>query len=256
MLDSILLEPEQEELLDELVEASRNVPRNQREKFRIFRFMGGSSLQHSGLKGGNKPSPFEGDIETLDREGLIALSHGPKSGISFYVTPRGFKFYELLHQNRQAHTDNVETSIRRFLDSDSFQASYPDAYLRWSEADNLLWESDSNTQFTTIGHLCREALQEFADALVNKYEITDVPDDKAKTVARIRGVLLAKKSVIPRTTEPYLDALLVLWGTTSDLVQRQEHGSQKEGQSLVWEDARRVVFASMMVMFEIEQTVL
>ena len=48
----------------------------------------------------------------------------------------------------------------------------------------------------------------------------------------------------------YLDALLAYWGTMSDLVQRQEHGAAKEGQLLVWEDARRVVVGTLIVMTE------
>lgn len=51
----------------------------------------------------------------------------------------------------------------------------------------------------------------------------------------------------------FLDALLAYWGTASDLVQRQEHGNQKVGAALLWEDGRRVVFQTAMVMYEIER---
>jgi hypothetical protein len=36
-------------------------------------------------------------------------------------------------------------------------------------------------------------------------------------------------------------------------VQRQEHGAQKEGRPLVWEDGRRVVFQTAIVMFELDR---
>jgi hypothetical protein len=51
-----------------------------------------------------------------------------------------------------------------------------------------------------------------------------------------------------------LDALLAYWGTTSDLAQRQEHGAQKEGEVLTWEDSRRLVFHTAIVMVEIDRT--
>ena len=51
----------------------------------------------------------------------------------------------------------------------------------------------------------------------------------------------------------FLDALIAYWGTLSDLIQRQEHDSQKEGKPLVWEDARAVVFQTLIVMFEIDR---
>jgi hypothetical protein len=55
------------------------------------------------------------------------------------------------------------------------------------------------------------------------------------------------------TAAPFLVALLAYWGTVSDLVQRQEHGAQKEGGPLVWEDGRRVVFQTAIVMFEVDR---
>ena len=49
---------------------------------------------------------------------------------------------------------------------------------------------------------------------------------------------------------------MTYWGTVSDLVQRQEHGAQREGKQLVWEDARRVVFQTANVMFEIDRSLM
>ncbi len=40
----------------------------------------------------------------------------------------------------------------------------------------------------------------------------------------------------------------------SGLVQRQEHGGQKEGAALRWEDARRVACQTAVVMFEIDRS--
>jgi len=39
-----------------------------------------------------------------------------------------------------------------------------------------------------------------------------------------------------------------------NLAQRQEHGGQKEGEPLVWEDARRVVLHRAVVMIEVART--
>lgn len=50
-----------------------------------------------------------------------------------------------------------------------------------------------------------------------------------------------------------MEALLAYWGTVSDLVQRQEHGGQKEGEPLEWEDARRAVLHTAVVMFEVDR---
>jgi hypothetical protein len=49
-----------------------------------------------------------------------------------------------------------------------------------------------------------------------------------------------------------LEALVPFRGTVSDLVQRQEHGGQREGAPLRWEDGRRLVFQTAVIMFEID----
>lgn len=49
-----------------------------------------------------------------------------------------------------------------------------------------------------------------------------------------------------------LDALVVYWGTVHDLAARQEHGAAK-AVPLVAEDARRVVFQTAIVMFELDR---
>jgi len=143
-------------------------------------------------------------------------------------------------------------AVRQYLDADRFQRRYPEAYGKWAEAEELLWSSESESQFTTIGHLCREAMQEFAGALVRQHQMHDADPDKAHTIARIRCLLDSKKEQLGSTEMPFLDALLSYWRTVSNLAQRQEHGGQREGKPLVWEDARRVVFQCAVVMFEID----
>ena len=135
----------------------------------------------------------------------------------------------------------------------SSETTYPKVYKKWEEAANMLWGSDSDQRHTTIGHLCREAMQEFTTALVEKYNPVDVDEDKAHTVSRMRSVLKSKNINLSTTEKPFLEGLIGYWGTTIDLVQRQEHGDTKEGEPLKWEDSRRVVFQTAIVMFEIDK---
>jgi len=39
----------------------------------------------------------------------------------------------------------------------------------------------------------------------------------------------------------------------NDVVQRQEHGDQKQNDPLTWEDARAAVFQTAMLMFEFDR---
>ena len=95
-------------------------------------------------------------------------------------------------------------------------------------------------------------MQEFAASLVRMLCITSVDADPAKTVSRIRAVISSRRSAIGSASGDFLDALLAYWGTVSDLAQRQEHGGQKEGIPLSSKDARRLVFQTMIVMYELD----
>ena len=250
--ENILLEKEQEDLLAIIVEAARNVPREQRDKFYAIGIYESPQhlIHHQGLP--NETWALLGDIETLARERLLALTCGnDRTSASFDVTPLGFSYYEYLKQRSGQPSQRIEIQSRNYLNSDYFQRKYPAAYKKWADAEIMLWSSDSEQQLTTIGHLCREALQEFATVLVDQYKPPQVNQEKNNTVARIRAVLVSQSDRLGKTLNPLLDALLTYWGTVSDLVQRQEHGAQKEGQPLIWEDARLVIYQSIVVMYEI-----
>jgi hypothetical protein len=252
MFDEILLEQEQEELLIALVEASRNVPKSQRTKFILIQTMQDSWIKHPGVRG-TLPA-YKGDIEVLANEGLLNLAYSAKGTPNFDVTPRGFRYYEYLKHSESEPIQRIEAHTRNYLIADQFQQNYSNAYQKWSEAEQILWSSDSEQQLTTIGHLCREAIQDFITVLVNKYSPPEVDKDKAHTIVRAKAVLICVGGKLGKADKPFLDALIDYWGAVSDLIQRQEQGGQKEGRKLVWEDGRRVVFQTAMVMFEFDKS--
>lgn len=247
----MLLEPEQRQLLVDLVEAERRVPREQRQHFTIAsRIPGpGVPLIHPGWRGGRV---FDGDIDTLSASGLLAKTSPGPGYVGFYVTPKGFEYYAELRRSQGAPIERVEAVIRSYLDAPGFRQRYPVAYQKWIQAEEQLWSSDSSAAFTTIGHLCREAMQEFTASLIEHFKPANVESDKTKTVARLRAVLAPRRMTLGSKEFPFLDALLAYWGTVADLVQRQEHGALREAESLTWPDARRVVFQTILVMFEID----
>lgn len=253
---TIQLEQEQEELLSMLVEAHRNLPWEQREPFMVMTFDDRVyvELRHRGLPSGSA-NAYPGDIETLARERLISLDdelHGLV--YSFDIIPQGFAYYKQMNLRDGQPLERVETNIRNYLESYPFKQKHSKAYLKWHDAEALLWETDSERQLTTIGHLCREAVQEFATVLVDLYAPSGVETDKTKTIARLKAVLGLCESQLGNTERPFLKALLDYRGTVSDLIQRQEHGSHREREPLVWTDGRRVVLQTAIVMLEIDSS--
>jgi hypothetical protein len=254
MFEHIILEPVQEELLIKLVEAVRNVPLNKRQKYFVLQSSSGDHLLHSGLPGGEIQIYF-GDVEALASVGLVALGYGSSGTPNFDVTPMGFRYYEYLKKKVREPVERIETAIRNYLNAHDFKKEYPKAFEKWSAAEDLLWRADSQQQLTTIGHLCRESVQEFADALINEFSLTNIPAEKAKVKSRLKTILDIFSIKLGDKERAFLDALVKYWECVIDLIQRQEHGAQKEGLVLLWEDARRVIFQTMVVMFEIDKAV-
>jgi hypothetical protein len=246
-----VLEQEQKDLLVTLVEAARNAPREQRQKFWVAQAAGGDICIHPGLSGGSA-NLYMGDIEILANEGQVNLSYSPGGTPQFDVTPQGFAYYEFLKKQTGQPVQRIEHSIRDHLTANEFRTRYPLAYKKWHDAEELLWGSDSEMQLTTIGHLCREAIQEFATAVVERFQPADVDDNRAHDINRIGCALQSRATRLGDSERSFLDALLEYWKAVSGLVQREEHGGQREGRPLVWEDGRRVVFQTAVLMFEVD----
>lgn len=185
----------------------------------------------------------------------MAVTFSERGGIDgFGINPEGFAYYTYLKQRDGQPVQKVESSLRAYIEADRFRQKYPKAYQKWKDAEAMLWDTDSERQLTTIGHLCREALQEFAATLVDLHQPPDVQPDETETVARLKAIIKHFENQLGSTEKPFLDALTPYWGTVSDLIQRREHGSQKEGRPLVWEDGRRVVFQTFILMFEVDSS--
>jgi hypothetical protein len=243
---SFFLEPEQLALFEELLEAWRSVPREQRHPFMFVRTLGAEIVQGNGI---NRTVP-DGDMDVLSAEGLLAFR-----GDTFTISPRTVALYREWKANQVEPTADIEEQIHRYLDRERFCERYPEAYRRWKEAAVLLWGEDSTQELSTIGHKCREAVQEFATALLTLHELTDANPDKAKTRERFSTVVNARRPVIGAAKSDLLDALFDYWKAAGEqLVQRQEHAGQREGEPLTWEDGRRVVFQTAVLMFEVDRT--
>lgn len=247
------LEREQEELLGELVEAHRRVPRGERDKFFLVSTFGGDSVIHPGLHGWELTTN-SADVEMLGRYALLDLDYSGKS-LRFAVTPEGLEHYESLKQAGAGRIEQVAEEIVRYLSGETFQTRHPAAAAKWAAADTDLWSSESGQELTTIGHNIREAMQLFATELLTLHPAESADPDPQHIVARVRAVLDQAQPKLGDTEPAFLHALLAYWGTVSDLAQRQEHGAQRENESLNWEDSRRLVFQSAVVMYEVDRAV-
>jgi hypothetical protein len=77
---------------------------------------------------------------------------------------------------------------------------------------------------------------------------------KNSTKLRMKKIIEAKSKQLGKTEREFLNILYKFWDVVNALVQKQEHAAQREKVQLVWKDARIVVFQTMMLMFEVSQS--
>jgi hypothetical protein len=161
----------------------------------------------------------------LEASGLLRRAPGGgRNATPYDVTRAGFDYYDALMRGSGTPIAGIETTVRRYLDSDGFASRYGGAYAKWRQADDERWGEDTDRRMTTVGHYLREAMMAFAAEAVERYVVTDAPADPVRTVDRLRAVIGRAKPNLSTREAPLLDALVVYWGTVHDLVARQEHG--------------------------------
>lgn len=244
--ERLALDEHQKTLLATLVEAARRGTK-QRSNFGYVERPPGSlpSFEHPGLRSEFRMSVA--DIEAFQDLALLRHRRVIAGSGNIELLARAFDAYDHMRLEDQSAAARVEQAMHAYLNGEDFRLRYSGAYEAWTHAARLLWSDEAARHTTTIGHLCREAMQEFA-AVVAGVPPGAADPEKANTVGRVRRFI---DQIQSSGTREFCEALLAYWGTVSDLVQRQEHGGQKEGEALVWEDARRVVFQTGNVMFEL-----
>jgi hypothetical protein len=251
--ETVELLSHQKDILLELVKADHSVPLEHRGRFIVSEAMGRPpSVLHGGLPGNLEVAV--GDIESLGDAKLLRLGTGSRGSLTFQITPVGFRYAQWLRGQTGEPLLRVSDTVRSYLGSAHFQGQYKVAYQKWTQAEAALWGEDSANQLTTIGHLCREVLQDFCTVLIEQHQPPQPNVDKTKIIDRLRSVFKHCQPTFGEGVTKFLDALLDYWGTLSDLVQRQEHGAAKEGEHLTWEDAQRVVFHTAVLMWEIDRS--
>jgi hypothetical protein len=243
------LQPSQVDLLVDLIEAAQRIL-PAREDFLSSDAQGNDPrllVHHRGFVGPYSAHP--NDLVELDLVQLIHITRHPGSVWVFFIRSAGHAYYRRLKQSQGAPIERIEATLRRWLDGERFQKRHPEAYRKWALAEERLLEANAEEHLTAIGHHCREAIQEFVSGLVAQYQPPAVDPNPAHDIARFKAVLLARA---PGTTlAPFLEAL---WRALGALVQRQEHGAQREGEPLGIEDGRRVVYQTLNVMYEVDRT--
>jgi hypothetical protein len=146
--------------------------------------------------------------------------------------------------------EKVLAESQATIGSERFRTAFPGAFESWADAARLLYGENPGGELTTIGHKVREAAQAFATAAITLFGADDPPEDVSLVKKRLGAVIAHNRGYLSDKKRRVLEDLGDLWESTVDLIQRQEHAAQKEGEPITFEDGRRVVNLTMFVMLE------
>jgi hypothetical protein len=191
-------------------------------------------------------------VFALSKHGLLQVRWNSDGGGQFTIAQEGFDYYEHLRGRPSDPADAIEEEVRRYLDT-KFAGRFPEARDRLRAAEEMLWKAKPEDDFTTIGHKLREAIQQFATKMLELHPVEGADPDAAKTKNRLAGVISVNRARLGDRKAAVLSALLEYHDAVNGLVQRQEHGDQKPGDPLTWEDARTTVFQTVYLMFEFDR---
>jgi len=199
-------------------------------------------------------SAEDGEINSAAR---TLLAEGLLNGHQAFGTLSGIFWLSLSGREVAREADPMQRTYDRarlVLISDAFREAYPRAYERWAAAEALLNGGDAESHLTDVGHRVREAMQEFATAMIAEHNPPD-PDPHVPNVERRLGAVIALyRPQLGDARRVMLEQLGGLWESCNTLVQRQEHGSYKEREPLTFVDAHRLVWLTMFLMVEFVMT--
>ena len=149
----------------------------------------------------------------------------------------------------------LESYLKACVGQERFRSAYPLAYERWWQATAILYGEGSTDSVLAAGRRAREALQEFARTLAEPLQPrASAPDSTGATVRRLRAFTETYRAQLGDARCELLRSLFDHWRALSDGLERHASDGQMVGEPLRWEDARRVVILTALVMVEIDRS--
>ena len=160
--------------------------------------------------------------------------------------------------------ERIADYLRAYLADERFRSTHPLAYGRWLVAWEMLWCADSRAKVISIAWRARDAMDAFSTSLLERCVPLAMdphwPDLLAGDSTRpdpldgLASVTDAYRDELGAQRSELLGGLLEHWGALLQSVRRHEQRSQAPGERLHWEDGRRLVLFTALVMVEIDRS--
>jgi hypothetical protein len=148
-----------------------------------------------------------------------------------------FEDFELPYSVRGRRVNQTEPPLarrlakRRLRSRPGLQGFAPKVQEELDEAERVLQIGEDQNDWSRVGHHCRMALQDFAEAAYGKWysKALAEPLEMEKTINKLRAVLGQIKQQVSETNWIFVDGLLE---STNGLIQKTEHRSTKDAPPL------------------------
>jgi len=249
-----VLDREQIKIFDMLITQFKDVLRDKRSDFIAYKTSNGIFHIEHPFATDQLLEMSSRDFFDLSDHGLINISflENPNEG-TFNIPLEAFVLFKELKIITADPIEIIGNKINSFIYTSNFQSRFNKAYNKWIEAEKLFSDLEVNQHLSTIGLLCREAMQEFLTHLVDTYKPTGVESNPAQVKSRFSSIIKVSPKFKSETVRNLLNASFNYWDQLNSYVQRQTHAGQKEGEKVTVLDAKRILLHTAFLFFEIDQ---
>jgi hypothetical protein len=160
--------------------------------------------------------------------------------------------------------ERVEDYLRAYLEGELFRAAHPLARGRWVVAWEMLWCADSHAKVIALGERARTAMLAFAASMVERCvplamdanwpEVLAGATQRPEPVDGLATITEAYRRELGEERTTLLRSLLEDWRSLLERVERHGRASRPDGERLRWEDGRRLVLFTALVMVETDRS--
>jgi hypothetical protein len=160
--------------------------------------------------------------------------------------------------------ERIEDYLRAFLEGESFRSAHPLACGRWVVAWEMVWCADNRAKVIALGQRARTAMLAFAESMVERCvplaidanwpELLAGATQRPEPVDGLLTITQAYRRQLGEERFALLQSLLDDWRSLLERVERHGRGSQAVSERLRWEDGRRLVLFTALVMVETDRS--
>jgi hypothetical protein len=165
---------------------------------------------------------------------------------------------------RAADHARIEDYLRAYLEDQRFRSTHPLACGRWIVAWEMLWCADSRSKVIAVGQRAGDAMRAFSASMHERCmplamgsQWPDVVADGSQRPGPLDGLASITEAYgkqLGAGRSHLLREIFEPWRALNEKLQRHEQGAQPPDERLRWEDGRRLVLLTALVMVEFDRS--